>query len=567
MPIRVEDSAPATKAPKLKIAPKYLESGAVTEALDRQLFISRVRDCGGLAKGFKLKGRGNLRALMEGVIRLSYERGGLARPEAGLVRRILLHTFAVFSLHILAHGWRKPGILSAVARAVFEKVKAHASVMREFTAFVASDRDDRSVVRLSLLLRLLKRHEASWSLLVRRLRSSLPATKAREWLSFFLQEAGEEKAASHIRSAVPARAPSSASGARGSSADKPASGLKYGLIMFSMFDSEVFRSSLRSLVDSDFPGEIVVMEDGNQPESVCRDFCRDLPVTYLKSPTWDGMAGLMNRAIHALPADTDIILYSHNDVLWPKRWFGSLDRAWGDVHGLDTVGILNLGYLEFKRSLDSATYELFTRGEYEDLAWLLLKMREIKEFSGAVKDAQVRSGESPYGMARDPWIQSVRDLIFQTGTFSVGASFQRRVWQEMGEFDPAGSYAWYVEMFHHNLKNKRWSLFINNPPLIHMKSSDTRAATPAQRIEIGGRIQQMYAFFEKKYGCQLEHFLNVYFSETALVHEDRIVRAANRLNFDESLDVFDDFFRRLNQRKLANCELYWCRTRPKCKHV
>lgn len=53
----------------------------------------------------------------------------------------------------------------------------------------------------------------------------------------------------------------------------------------------------------------------------------------------------------------------------------------------------------------------------------------------------------------------------------------------------------------------------------------------------------------------------------AVIYQDDIVRAVDSLRFDDIDFVFDDFTRRLAEKKLAACELAWCRSRATCKYV
>lgn len=144
-----------------------------------------------------------------------------------------------------------------------------------------------------------------------------------------------------------------------------------------MFDTPVFRSSLRSLVDSDYSGRMVVVEDGYEPGEQCRAFCETLPVTYIKRPTYLGSAAMMSDGIAAMADDVDIVVFAHNDILWPSRWFGWLDRAWDRVFDDGHVGLLNLGYLQFKHKLEPTLSELFLRGEYDHFQWILNASRDI----------------------------------------------------------------------------------------------------------------------------------------------------------------------------------------------
>ena len=102
---------------------------------------------------------------------------------------------------------------------------------------------------------------------------------------------------------------------------------------------------------------------------------------------------------------------------------------------------------------------------------------------------------------------------------------------------------------------------------MHLSSSDTRSLDPAERAEFTRKVHQTYEAFEAKYGWHVEHFLNLYFSETTIVHGDRIVHAVNGFDFDGVDPIFDDFAARLSGTRLASCELTWCRHRPACQYV
>jgi hypothetical protein len=179
----------------------------------------------------------------------------------------------------------------------------------------------------------------------------------------------------------------------------------------------------------------------------------------------------------------------------------------------------------------------------------------------------VEPGEAPFGLARDPWVDSPSALRQMTGRLSVAASFPVHVWREIGGFDPNLVYAFDLQLLHHNLTRRRWALFTDGPPVIHLKSSDTEAISAEKAAEAGTRfLDQTYDGFARKYGWHIEHFLNLYFSESTVVHRDAIVAGVNAGRFDEIDFVFDDFTERLATRTLENCELTWCRTRAVCPY-
>ncbi len=520
----------------------------VADAIGRAQFAADIKDMTGLPKPVKFRGRAQRLRLVRALLERAKKKGaGGAVPQAPwLLRAIRLAAIGL-------KGWAPP----AKSRGSAGRV----GPTGPFAGYLTSSETDDVVIRLALLLRLMRRDREALDLLVGRVSSGLPSGQARWWLAHQLELFGEKKAAALLREGAGQAETIQVAIAKG------APSLRYGIVMLTMFDTPVFRASLRSLVESDYPGRIVVVEDGYEPEATCRAFCETLPVTYIKRTRWTGSAAAMNEGIATLAADTDVVAFVHNDVLWPPQWFRAFDTAWADTFADGKVGLINLGYIQFKHKLDTALSELFTRGEYAHLQWILTAMRDVAGLKDdRVQDSQVQGGQWRFGLSRDPWNDWVPDARFMTGRFSVAASFPIRLWRALGGFNEDIPYGFDLELQHYCVSNRQWMLFLNNPPLIHLASSDTRSVDPARRAAVA-EVHQTLPAFEAKYGWQVEHFLNIYFSESAFIYQDEIVRAANALRFGDIDFVFDDFDRRLRERVLSNCELTWCRSRATCKYV
>lgn len=531
-------------------APKARLSARALAAIERARLSVDIKDLATLPKPVKLEA-GTWR---ERLARRLVESVRALPPSGGPIRRDWLLR-ALRMTAVGTRGW--------VAPAKGRGLSAPLGTPSPFTGYVTSSDGEEAVVRLALLLRRMRREGEALDLLRRRVLSGLDDRQSRHWLAHLLGQAGEKKAAAELAASAPGA--TSAAEVRTAHRGTPPS-LRYGIVILTMFDTPVFRSSLRSLVESDFQGRIVVVEDGYEPEPVCRDFCATLPVNYIKRTRWTGSAEAMNEGIQALADETDVVTFAHNDILWPPTWFESFDRAWSTSLPTGKVGLINLGYLQFKHKLDTALSEMFVRGEYAHLQWILTATRDVAGMKDdRVQDSQVHGGEPLFGLSRDPWNDWVPDLRFMTGRFSIAASFPVRLWREMGGFDTNMPYGFDLQLQHHCLASRQWMLFLNNPPLIHLASSDTRSVDPARRAAVA-EVHQTLPVFEAKYGWQVEHFLNVYFSETAFIYQDDIVRAANRGRFDDIDFVFDDFQQRLRERTIENCELTWCRSRATCRY-
>jgi len=333
-------------------------------------------------------------------------------------------------------------------------------------------------------------------------------------------------------------------------------------------DSDVFRSSLLSLLGSNFRGEIVVVEEGHQPDRTCESFCEPLSVKYVKCGEWyGGSVHMLNTGIKQLSPGTDIIVYAHNDILWSPGWFEQLNTAWEKVYDLDKVGIINLGFLQFRKHLnDLVLYELFIRGEYEDLIWTLRTMRQIQTVMPQVADLQSEDMGRLFGLGRDYWNDSIATLRMQSGRIAPVTSFPMQIWRDSGGYDSDMTLLFDMELHYYCLQNKKWNLWLNNEPLIHIRSSDVDSLPQDKYRTFRQKKNEGLINFGKKNGWDVYHVIFTFFSETAIIYHDDIVQAVNELRFSDIDFVFDDFFERLRNKRLSNCEIVWCLSRNTCPY-
>ena len=548
---------------------------ALAPALERLLLANQIRELADMRLPVTTAELPRLDGLIARVVRRVYGGGqAMARyvPDArDVLRRVALDLgLLVWLRACLAKGriWRMARTTAgAMLRAiVWHRARYHALPSFAVTGYAAEDRET-GVIRVSLLLRTMKRYGACIELLLRRWRSGLPLVEqTRQWLAFFLREAGEAEAAQALEPPGAAdRAPRLGATVRHSVPAR--SRLRYGMVVPVMDDSAVFRSSLLSLVESDFDGAVVVVEEGYRTERVCEAFCRQLPVTYIKNPSWTGPSGVLNLALTHLAPQTEIACFAHSDVLWPPRWFEQLDRAWGCVYDLRKVGLINLGYLQFHATTEAALTELFQRSRYHDLLWLLRMRRDIEPALEHVQDLQSTSPGRLFGIGWDNQTHRPAQLRLMTGRFSVASFFPVSLWQAIGGFNTAMPFGADPQLLYHACLNRMWDLWIDNAPLIHLVSGDSsRLAGESKRIW-SGMYRRTFEEFARIYGMPLDHFFWTCFAELGLLYHDEIVEAANELRFDKIEFFFNELFARLTRKTLASCELMSCPSRAACPYT
>jgi len=538
---------------EMNLRNEKVRSASFEAVLENLLISNQIRELTDLPVPVRIKDLARMSRSLTALARQAYAANSKALSKIGLLRYIIILSL----LRILLRRFYKGAYPFSISQEIKRSIKASYQKMRnsdlrvsDITAYVRCSDKEEPLIRVCLLLRAMRRYGAAIEFLQKRYNSGLPEEETRKWLSLFLTEIGDKEAAAKL---APSEKPLPS---RASSTTR----LKYGIIITVMFDSEVFRTSLMSLLNSDFQGEIVVVEEGNNKEAVCESFCSKLPVRYIKNKRWSGVSHNVNLGIERLNPNTDIVIYAHNDIFWPPNWFGQLDHAWDKVYDLDKVGAIFLGYLQ----MVSADETLFTGSRYGNLSWLLKTMSEMPDQMGYVQNTQVKDTERLFGLALDPWNSDYSRLRMMTGRFSIANSFPLKMWQDIGGFDPEMSLGLEHELQEFCLKNRRWDLWINNTPLIHYMSVDTRKAGAGQ-VEFNA-LDKTNELFAKKVGWEVDHLLSTYYGEVRIIYYDEIVNAVNKLRFGDIDFVFDDALKRLKTKRLSDCEIFWCHSRNSCKY-
>lgn len=415
------------------------------------------------------------------------------------------------------------------------------------------------VVKTSLLWRCLRRHTASISLLVDRLHSGLPSTQTRRWLSYYLREIGDDAGALALAPAMVApdgeRQPDvhAARSTRGI----PRSSVACGVAIVTMQDSAIFRRSIQSLMESDFSGPVVIVEQAASQGRTCEEVARHFGALYIKNELGVGAARALNLGIAALPP-VDVVLHAHNDVLWSARWCNGLQDAWLRVGLNGKVVEINLGYVEFNFNHSqhlTVMREMFVAGEYDALVQLLQTLRESRLPLRGVEDSQIADRTQLFGLARDRWNDLPQYGLRMTGRHSVAGSFPLAVWREMNGFDEQLAFAVDVELHLHAVRTRRWNLWMNNDPLVHAGSSDTGLMEQAARDVLQRTVEGHFLEFPAKYGFGIDQFLFSFFAESEVLYHDEIVAAVNEGRFSDIDFVFDDFVDRLKRKGVPEARL------------
>jgi len=532
---------------------KEQRDSSLEASLENLLISNQVRELTGYPSPVRGTDLAYSRKLLTALTRQAYAADNSRLSKKSLFKYILI----LVAIRILLRRYHKGTYplsikqeVKGLLRAAYRKVRNRDILASEVAGYIRCTDREEAFIRVCLLLRAMRRYGAAIELLLKRYNSGLPAVQTKRLLSSFLAEIGDTEASTKLSACEKKLFSTAPSSTR----------LNYGVVVVAMFDSEIFRTSLMSLLNSDFQGEIVVVEEGNHKEAVCESFCSKLPVKYIKNKAWSGQAKNVNLGIEQLSRDTDIVMFAHSDVLWPPNWFRQLDQAWERVYDLDKVGMINPGYMQ----IASTDEGLFTGTRYEDLSWTVKVMGSMPALTGYIQNVQIRDRRRLFGMAMDPWNNNFSKLSMMTGRFSVGVSFLMKIWRDIGGFDPEMSVGLEHELQDYCIKNRKWDLWVNNSPLIHWMSKDTKSGG-AEKVKFFS-LDRTREIFAERYGWEVDHLLSTYYGETRIIYYDEIVNAANELRFEDIDFVFDDVLKRLKTKRLSDCELSWCNSRAKCKY-
>lgn len=451
------------------------------------------------------------------------------------------------------------------------KITKNLKLSSDFTAFAFSAEDEKIVIKTCFLLYLLHYYSASVDLLIKRMKSGLPSEKSKYWLSFCLEQIDDSTAAKKILSSIKMLTdnyqPSLLQETQIPSKNPTVkSCLKFGLIIITLEYSDIFKSCLISLLKSDYEGDIIVVEQGSSPNRTCEKFCKKFNVKYLKNSDNINIAHALNLAIQDFGPEIKIVIHSHSDVLFPSKWFIKLESAWLSVIELKKVYMINLGYWEYERDQSAILDRLFILGQYENLVYIFNKLFEVNNIQIGINLQNIQNDDltQTFGLGKDRFNNAPNELFFVAGRYSPVASFIVEAWTEINGFDTDMSVGCDLEIQLYGSKHRKWSLWINNPPFIHRRRSDTGIMSKKDCGIFGDNIAKTYKIFQHKYGFTIDHFISTYFAEILIIYQDEIIKAVNEFNF-ESIDfIFDKLHNRFLNKTLKSCEIIHCNGRKTC---
>jgi len=323
--------------------------------------------------------------------------------------------------------------------------------------------------------------------------------------------------------------------------------IKYLLVIPSHSCDFVTMGGIRSLLQSDYGGKIVIVT----PDTTARSSVDaiggngiDVIVTDRMYPP-DGMIG---RGITNKQKDLDddtMILWMHNDIIYPSKWFYDMDNIIRELH--NNIWCFTM-----------PVYSLVPRGfdtqERCDASSTIISMWNTHSYNDMLEIAKPILPSYPKKFYREI-------LVFGAPFFS-GSCFKYSVYKEV--LDRYGYNTYFLSEYLSILigvERREWHILGNISPFIHVSSWDTISYN-LFHMNNQGTTYPAYDMWFRLFGYNLSCFHQKYCNYTIGINEEKIVEAINNGNWHDIDYIFDDFKELLLVR---DCNI--CPSKVSCGHV
>jgi hypothetical protein len=264
-----------------------------------------------------------------------------------------------------------------------------------------------------------------------------------------------------------------------------------------------FRDCLKSLVESDYDHDLVVLEDGIFPQDTTEGVCEELGVSRVKFHKPAFVSDMFDY-LSTLCDDYDVVTISHSDTLYPPVWFGTLYKAWEDLIGYDKVMCINMNVVEVSGG------HRWTNG--------------VSRF------------ELGWDRYNDMW-KGMRQTGRSSPVISYSSYHFKRWDHAKVEYTALQELNYLLYMIDHRI----WGMYLNTPLIKHYGGLDSRF-NPAIGVPLGVQERNSYSKWVEFHGITISCTLWYWFSNILVDHLEEIVEAFNHYDFDSIDYIFDEFY-------------------------
>ena len=291
--------------------------------------------------------------------------------------------------------------------------------------------------------------------------------------------------------------------------------MTYSVIIPTMSYSWIFQLCLESLLKSDFPGQIIVVEEGNSHREICKDY---LPkaITYIKSSEFLGPNNLVQLGLEK--AKGKYIIYSHNDVIFFPTWFSELKKMVEEIPS-EYFGMLGANYDQILVNQEAKS---------------LVELRSLVNDSNTVFKTHLY-GKSNLGIANDLWSTN------RVARMSVVSVFLKEDCWNVIPFITGVGFEWELHWQHAN--SGRFNLHtILSQPILHI-NNEYGFGTDTQNYKqkyLDFR-EKAYQEFHDKYHIDVNLFFDAYFGTDQFDTREVISRLLDNRDFENTQEMLGTY--------------------------
>ena len=324
--------------------------------------------------------------------------------------------------------------------------------------------------------------------------------------------------------------------------------MKSIVIVTTLANSPMLNRCIRSILDSDYIGDIVVTSCNPEVDPITELHPRVKfsyqPGDGINNPSW----GLVGNCIMSLDKSYHDLVISHDDIIFPNEWYNTLSSAWDIADG--HAWSISLPHVEHINVNAPLYLDYLYNNKYTDI------MNKFKS-NESLFPAVVNAPDQLLGLGIDSW--DTNRGIRAIGRWSPVFSLLHNVYTDAVN-NYGGENIWVMEllMLHAMVYDKKWCMWVNSNPLIHDRYSDRYDG----HNDGGEGHAECYRKFHSIFKYNLEHLLTIWSCLSVLEHKDEIIDAFNSGRFNDIEYIFDEIITLLDNRDCKACKgLSICRCR------
>lgn len=298
-------------------------------------------------------------------------------------------------------------------------------------------------------------------------------------------------------------------------------------------------SCIRSILESDYTGNIVVISNDSQVKRI-EEYNNRVSFAHIPSSVVCSGDYMIGNYISNCNTQYDYFIWLHNDVIMPPIWYEELEEAWDKFQG--KVWAISLPYVAHNWKVRDSNYILDTDTlPYNDI---------IKKYKS------IEMSFLPYTTGKEDSVGSIVDICQAkpegariSCACAIDYNFYNGVINKYG-YDTGHTLD--LLLLREGIISRKWGMFLNSLPVIHWISYDTVGNNILANHNPTG-----YKRWFEHIGYNLEHLIAIWCGTIYNKYNNEIVSAWNTNRFSDIDYIFDEADVMISNLDCSNCSSYY----------